>query len=118
MANTIPDLPISSRAAWLGVEQFGAFAFPGLLGSGSRCWSGRTAVFQFSDLQVRMREHLGKRGVLAAATMFRELPKPSELAGATLMIIGVSILVRERHSHLHVHEITLHEHLHVHDEHQ
>jgi drug/metabolite transporter (DMT)-like permease len=56
-------------------------------------------------------------GALLSIVVFRELPKLSELAGATLMIIGVAILVRERHGHLHAHERMFHEHLHVHDEH-
>jgi drug/metabolite transporter (DMT)-like permease len=56
-------------------------------------------------------------GALLSIGLFRELPKPSELGGATLMIIGVAILVRERHCHLHAHEGMFHEHLHVHDEH-
>ena len=56
-------------------------------------------------------------GALLSIVVFRELPKLLELAGATLMIIGVVILLRERHGHLHVHESLLHEHLHVRDEH-
>jgi drug/metabolite transporter (DMT)-like permease len=43
-------------------------------------------------------------GALLSIPVFRDLPNLSELAGATLMIIGVVILVRERHGHLHAHE--------------
>jgi drug/metabolite transporter (DMT)-like permease len=56
-------------------------------------------------------------GALLSIVVFRDLPNVSELAGATLMIIGVVILVREKHGHPHVHEAISHEHLHVHDEH-
>lgn len=56
-------------------------------------------------------------GALLSIVVFRDLPNFSELAGATLMIIGVVTLVRERHGHLHTHEAIFHEHLHVHDEH-
>jgi drug/metabolite transporter (DMT)-like permease len=56
-------------------------------------------------------------GALLSVVVFRELPTLSELAGATLMIVGVAILVRERHGHLHVHRELFHEHLHVHDQH-
>jgi drug/metabolite transporter (DMT)-like permease len=56
-------------------------------------------------------------GAVLSIVVFRDLPNLSELAGATLMIIGVVILVGERHGHLHAHEAILHEHLHVHDEH-
>ena len=56
-------------------------------------------------------------GALLSIVVFRDLPNLSELAGVTLMIIGVVILVRERHGHLHAHEAIFHEHLHVHDDH-
>jgi drug/metabolite transporter (DMT)-like permease len=56
-------------------------------------------------------------GALLSVVIFRDLPNSSELAGVTLMIIGVVMLVRERHGHLHAHEDILHEHLHVHDDH-
>jgi hypothetical protein len=55
-------------------------------------------------------------GAVLSIVVFRDLPNLLELAGATLMIIGVMILVRERHGHLHAHEAIFHEHLHVHDE--
>ena len=56
-------------------------------------------------------------GALLSIVVFPDLPNLSELAGVTLMIIGVAILVRERHGHLHAHEAILHEHLDVHDDH-
>lgn len=56
-------------------------------------------------------------GALLSIVVFRDLPNLSELAGATLMIIGVVILLREKHGHLHTHESISHDHLHVHDEH-
>ena len=56
-------------------------------------------------------------GALLSMVIFRELPQPPELAGATLMIIGVAILVRASHGHRHTHEGLFHEHLHVHDTH-
>jgi drug/metabolite transporter (DMT)-like permease len=56
-------------------------------------------------------------GALLSIVVFRDVPNWSELAGATIMIIGVMILVRERHGHLHAHESIFHDHLHVHDEH-
>jgi drug/metabolite transporter (DMT)-like permease len=56
-------------------------------------------------------------GALLSMVVFRDLANLSELAGATIMIIGVVILVGEKHSHLHSHEAIFHEHLHVHDEH-
>jgi uncharacterized membrane protein len=56
-------------------------------------------------------------GALLSIAVFRDLPNLSELAGAALMIIGVIMLVRESHGHLHTHEIIFHNHLHLHDEH-
>ncbi len=56
-------------------------------------------------------------GALLSIVVFRELPKMLELAGGTLMIIGVVILVRQRHGHPHEHAGMFHEHLHIHDMH-
>jgi drug/metabolite transporter (DMT)-like permease len=56
-------------------------------------------------------------GALLSIGVFRDLPNLSELVGAMLMVIGVAILVGERHGHPHAHETISHEHLHVHDEH-
>lgn len=56
-------------------------------------------------------------GALLSIAVFRDVPNLSELAGATLMLIGVVNLLQERHGHLHAHEAIFHEHLHVHDEH-
>ena len=56
-------------------------------------------------------------GSLVSLFVFRELPNLSELAGAALMIIGIVVLLRERHGHRHAHEAIFHEHLHVHDAH-
>lgn len=80
--------------------------------------AGEPPYFSFPICRYECASTSANAGCLLQPPCFANFPKPSELAGATLMIIGVSILVRERHSHLHVHEITLHEHLHVHDEHQ
>jgi drug/metabolite transporter (DMT)-like permease len=56
-------------------------------------------------------------GALLSIVVFRELPNLSEIAGASLMLVGVVVLLRERHSHSHTHDVILHEHLHLHDEH-
>ncbi len=56
-------------------------------------------------------------GALLSIGVFRELPNLSELAGGTLMIVGVVVLLRERHGHRHAHEAIFHEHLHIHDAH-
>jgi drug/metabolite transporter (DMT)-like permease len=56
-------------------------------------------------------------GALLSISVFWEIPSIWEIAGASLMIIGVVTFVRQKHSHLHAHETIFHEHLHVHDEH-
>jgi drug/metabolite transporter (DMT)-like permease len=56
-------------------------------------------------------------GALVSTFLFRELPNLLELVGATVMIVGVVGLLRERHSHRHEHEAMFHEHLHIHDAH-
>lgn len=56
-------------------------------------------------------------GALLSVAVFREMPEWPEIAGAALMVVGVVVLLREWHSHLHTHDIMFHEHLHLHDEH-
>lgn len=56
-------------------------------------------------------------GGLLSIVIFRDVPSVPELFGATLMILGVIILLREKHAHLHTHEALFHDHMHVHDEH-
>lgn len=56
-------------------------------------------------------------GALLSIVVFREFPNLSELAGATFMIVGVVVLLRERHGHRHSHETLFHDHLHIHDAH-
>jgi drug/metabolite transporter (DMT)-like permease len=49
--------------------------------------------------------------------IFRTVPSPPDVIAASSMIAGVILLLRERHSHLHTHEVLEHDHLHSHDEH-
>jgi drug/metabolite transporter (DMT)-like permease len=56
-------------------------------------------------------------GALAATVLLHERLTAIDLAAMLLMVLGVAALLRERHSHLHVHEEMVHDHLHVHDKH-
>lgn len=56
-------------------------------------------------------------GALLSIPLLGDRPVPQDLAGASLMIAGITLLHRERHAHGHVHEATEHDHMHVHDEH-
>ena len=56
-------------------------------------------------------------GALLAIPLLAERPGLAEAAAGLVMVAGVVLLARERHSHLHTHEPVEHEHLHVHDEH-
>ena len=56
-------------------------------------------------------------GALTATVVLHERPTGSDLAAGAVMVAGVALLLRDRHSHLHTHEVLEHEHLHVHDEH-
>jgi drug/metabolite transporter (DMT)-like permease len=56
-------------------------------------------------------------GALAATVILNEQLRAVDLVAMLLMALGVAALLRERHSHLHVHEEMVHDHLHVHDEH-
>jgi drug/metabolite transporter (DMT)-like permease len=49
--------------------------------------------------------------------LLREIPSPWTGAGALLMLPGAWLLIRNEHSHRHLHEALEHEHRHVHDEH-
>jgi drug/metabolite transporter (DMT)-like permease len=56
-------------------------------------------------------------GALLSWPLLGEAPGLRELGAATLMGIGIALLVSERHAHMHEHESVEHDHLHVHDEH-
>jgi drug/metabolite transporter (DMT)-like permease len=56
-------------------------------------------------------------GAAMSIPIFGVLPTPLELIGVVLMLGGIFLLVRERHSHVHAHEALEHDHLHFHEEH-
>jgi drug/metabolite transporter (DMT)-like permease len=56
-------------------------------------------------------------GAALAVPLLGAAPGAGEIAAGALMIAGVALLARERHSHVHTHETIEHEHVHVHDEH-
>jgi drug/metabolite transporter (DMT)-like permease len=56
-------------------------------------------------------------GALLAIPLLGELPRLADWAAAGVMALGVVLLARASHEHLHVHEEVVHEHSHVHDEH-
>ena len=56
-------------------------------------------------------------GALLSVPLVGDRPTWMDGAGAALMILGVVLLLGERHSHLHTHDALEHDHLHVHDEH-
>jgi drug/metabolite transporter (DMT)-like permease len=56
-------------------------------------------------------------GALASLALLRERLELLDAAAMGLMALGVVALLRERHSHRHVHEVLDHSHQHVHDEH-
>jgi len=56
-------------------------------------------------------------GAVAAIPLLGERPGVSHFFAATLMGLGIFLLVRERHGHLHAHDEVEHDHAHVHDEH-
>ncbi len=56
-------------------------------------------------------------GAVISIVLFRNLPGATEWCAATLMALGVIVLLRENHSHLHLHEGLTHDHLHYHDAH-
>jgi drug/metabolite transporter (DMT)-like permease len=56
-------------------------------------------------------------GALVAVPLLGERFSVSGSVAAALMIAGVAVLLRARHSHRHVHDALVHDHAHVHDEH-
>lgn len=55
-------------------------------------------------------------GALLAVPVLGEVLGPAEFAAAGLMVVGVSLLVSDRHAHLHRHEAVEHDHRHRHDD--
>ena len=56
-------------------------------------------------------------GALVAPLVLPESIGVGELVAGALMAIGIACLLRERHDHLHRHEVVIHDHRHVHDAH-
>jgi drug/metabolite transporter (DMT)-like permease len=56
-------------------------------------------------------------GAILSSLIFRILPAPAEWLAAVSMAFGVALLIREDHSHAHVHDELVHDHLHYHDRH-
>jgi drug/metabolite transporter (DMT)-like permease len=56
-------------------------------------------------------------GVLVSVAVLGDPFGSRELAAMLLMLVGLVLLLRERHDHLHTHEALRHDHRHVHDEH-
>ncbi len=56
-------------------------------------------------------------GAIVAIPLLGERLSVSDAIAAGLMVAGVTILLRARHSHRHVHEELVHDHRHVHDDH-
>jgi drug/metabolite transporter (DMT)-like permease len=56
-------------------------------------------------------------GALLAVPLLGERLGRVDFFAGGLMAVGVMLLIREQHHHLHTHEPITHEHLHVHDDH-
>jgi hypothetical protein len=56
-------------------------------------------------------------GALFAVPLLGDSWGAVEIVAATMMAMGVALLIGDRHGHTHVHEVLEHDHRHVHDEH-
>jgi drug/metabolite transporter (DMT)-like permease len=56
-------------------------------------------------------------GSIASLLLFREIPGMQFFVALALFLLGVMLLVSERHIHRHIHERMIHVHRHGHDEH-
>ena len=56
-------------------------------------------------------------GALLSYALFDQAFRAIDLAAMLSMVLGVGLMLRERHVHRHVHKPVQHEHLHTHDEH-
>lgn len=56
-------------------------------------------------------------GAVVSIALFHNLPSLTQWCAAALMALGTIVLLREDHSHPHVHEELTHDHLHYHDAH-
>ena len=107
LGDRLPAAPILGAALGLGALAYGAsvlldaFALR-LLGAAREAAFFATAPFAGALLSVPV---LGERLGLV------------QLAAGAVMVVGVTILVRERHGHEHAHEPLEHTHRHVHDAH-
>jgi len=56
-------------------------------------------------------------GALFSLLLLREHVGAAEAVAASVMLLGVTLLLREHHEHEHVHDVVTHEHRHRHDQH-
>jgi drug/metabolite transporter (DMT)-like permease len=109
-------------ALWQGVHPPDAVPILWALLTGALCY-GVSIVLDLKALRVlgaaREAGYFATApfvGAIASVLVYREMPGPMEIAGALLMAAGVIGLLRERHSHVHVHDPLVHEHIHDHDD--
>lgn len=107
LGGKLPELRIVALALLLGLFSYGAsvvldaYALR-LVGAAREAAYFATAPFV---------------GAIGAIVMLGERLRPFDLVAMLLMALGVTALLRERHSHLHEHEEMTHTHLHGHDQH-
>jgi drug/metabolite transporter (DMT)-like permease len=56
-------------------------------------------------------------GALVAVPLLHDRLPPAQLAAGGIMALGIAVILRARHEHLHEHLPEIHEHAHVHDRH-
>lgn len=103
----LPTLPVLCGALLLGSVSYGASVVLAIIAM-RRIGAARQAAYFATAPFV---------GALAALPVLGERLGAHEVAAIVPLLAGVTLLVRERHVHRHVHEVMEHEHGHVHDEH-
>ena len=105
LGNPAPSIITIGLAMLLGLMSYGMsillfiYAMRGLGGR-----AGQAPLFATSPLI----------GTVLSVVLFRESPGGVFLAALPVMLMGVAMLVTDRHEHRHIHESTTHEHRHDH----
>ncbi len=103
----IPTVPLIMAALLLGATSYGLSLY--LATWGLRLLGAAREAAYFASAPFI--------GAIISIAIFRTMPTIVDWCAAALMAIGVIALLREDHSHLHIHEELVHDHLHYHDAH-
>ena len=107
LGQRFPELAILAAALLLGAVSYGLSVYLDALALRALGAAREAAVFAVAPFV----------GAVLAPFVLPESFALNDIVAGVLMIVGVYLLIRERHEHTHLHQPVDHDHVHTHDEH-